>query len=166
MINSILAQPQFMTILVWGAIATAVMTLLMESAQLLGISRMSLPFLFGTAVTGRRDLATVFGFFLYGLGGLVFAFFYGLAFETLGHASWWIGTIMGFVHGLFLVAVFLPLLPHVHPRMATDYDGPSVRRRLEPPGAFGMNYGQRTPLITILGQTIYGAILGSVYVVN
>lgn len=151
------------TVLVWGAVATATMTTLMEGGQLLGQSRMSLPFLFGTAFAGRRDLAVVLGFVLYSAGGILFAFFYAAAFATLGYVSWWLGTLMGFAHGLFLVAVFLPLLPYVHPRMANEYDGPTKTRRLEPPGPFGLNYGRRTPLITIAGQTLYGAILGAAF---
>lgn len=154
------------SVLIWGLIATAVMTSLMEGGQLLGFSRLSLPFLFGTMVTGRRDLATVLGFFMYSFGGLLFAFFYALAFEALKFATWWLGMVMGAAHGLFLITVFLPLLPHIHPRMATEYDGPTATRRMEPPGAFGLNYGYRTPLITVLGQTVYGAILGATYIVR
>jgi hypothetical protein len=45
--------------------------------------------------------------------------------------------------------------------MATEYDGPTYRRRLQPPGFFGLNYGYRTPLATILGHALYGAILGA-----
>lgn len=149
------------TILIWGAIATAVMTSLMEGGQLAGLSRLSLPFLFGTFVSGRRDRAIICGFLLYACGGLLFAFFYDAAFRSLGMATWWVGGLMGLAHGIFLVTVFLPLLPHIHPRMATDYDGPTIKRRLEPPGAFGLNYGFSTPLITIVGQTIFGAILGA-----
>jgi len=151
------------TIFVWGLIATAGMTTLMEGAQLLNLSRMSLPFLFGTFVTGNRDRAMIFGFVLYSLGGLLFAVFYGLAFDVIGFASWWLGGILGLVHGLFLVTVFLPLLPYIHPRMATEYGGPTAARRLEPPGRFGLNYGRQTPLITVLAQTLFGVILGFAY---
>jgi len=58
-----------------------------------------------------------------------------------------------------LVAV-LPLLPYMHPRMASEYDGPTELRQLEPPGFMGFNYGLRTPLTTLLGQAVYGATLG------
>jgi hypothetical protein len=149
------------SIFVWGLAATAAMTTLMEGAQLFGLSRMSLPFLFGTFVTGNRNRAMIIGFILYSLGGLAFAFLYAFAFLTIGYASWWLGGLIGFAHGLFLVTVFLPLLPHVHPRMASEYDGPSPRRRIEPPGRFGLNYGARTPLITIAAQTLFGVILGA-----
>ena len=82
-------------IVFWGIIATAGMTTLLEGAQLLGFSRMSLPFLFGTFVTDRRDRAMVYGFLLYSAGGLLFAFFYAAGFYTVGISSWWLGTIMG-----------------------------------------------------------------------
>ena len=147
-------------ILVWGLIATAAMSSLLEGSHFFGYSRISLPFLFGTFVTGRRDRAVIYGFALYALGGLLFAWFYALAFTALDVVTWWVGGLMGLGHGFFLVAVFLPLLPFVHPRMRTDYDGPASRPQLEPPGPFGLNYGRRTPVITILAQAIFGLILG------
>jgi hypothetical protein len=146
-------------IVVWGAIATAVMSSLLEGSQLLGYSRISLPFLFGTFVTGRRDRAVIYGFVLYATGGLLFAWFYALAFTAIGPVVWWVGGLIGLAHGFFLVAVFLPLLPFVHPRMRTNYDGPASRPQLEPPGPFGHNYGRRTPDITNLAQTVFGVIL-------
>ena len=147
-------------ILIWGLVATAVMSTLMEGSQLLGLSRISLPFLFGTFVTGRRDAAVILGFVLYTLGGLLFACFYALAFASLEAAGWLVGGAIGLGHGFFLVTVFLPLLPFVHPRMTSIYDGPSPGERIEPPGPFGLNYGRRTPLITVVAQTVYGGILG------
>lgn len=147
-------------VLVWGAVATAVMSTLMEGSQLLGLSRISLPFLFGTFVTGRRDRAIVLGFVLYALGGLLFSCFYALVFASLGRAGWWVGGAVGLGHGLFLVTVFLPLLPLVHPRMRSIYDGPSSGPQIEPPGPFGLHYGRQTPLITVFAQTVYGVILG------
>jgi hypothetical protein len=67
---------------------------------------------------------------------------------------------MGFVHGLFLLVCALPLLPFAHPRMASEYYGAASRRQLEPPGFLAMNYGYQTPIITMIGQTVYGATLG------
>ena len=147
-------------ILIWGLVATAVMSTLMEGSQLLGLSRISLPYLFGTFVTGRRDVAVILGFLLYTLGGLLFACFYALAFDSLEAAGWLLGGAIGLGHGLFLVTVFLPLLPFVHPRMTSIYDGPAPGARIEPPGPFGLHYGRRTPLITVVAQTAYGVILG------
>jgi hypothetical protein len=102
----------------------------------------------------------VLGFGLYTLGGWLFAFAYFLLFASLGVHSWWFGALVGLLHGLFLLVAALPLLPHLHPRMASEYDGPTELRQLEPPGFMGLNYGARTPLTTLLGQAIYGATLG------
>lgn len=149
-------------ILLWGLLATAVMTTIMEGAQLLGYSRMSLPFLFGTFFTGRRRAAMIWGYVLYLIGGWLFAILYALVLEEFG-GGWWIGLLLGLVHGLFLIVVFLPLLPYVHPRMATEYDGPAALGRLEPPGSFGLHYGRPTPVITVAAQTMYGLIFALGY---
>ena len=44
--------------------------------------------------------------------------------------------------------------------MASEYDGATALRQLEPPGFMGLNYGPRTPLTTLAGQAVYGAVLG------
>ncbi|TPW26987.1 hypothetical protein [Pararhizobium mangrovi] len=150
-------------VLVWGLIATAIMSTVTEGAQMLGISRMSLPFLFGTMFASSRHRAQVIGYILYSLGGLVFGLVYVGVFYTLDYSSWWFGALMGFLHGLFLITVMLPTLPYVHPRMATDYDGPTSRRRVEPPGPFGLHYGRLTPTITVLAQALFGLVLGIAY---
>lgn len=95
--------------------------------------------------------------------GWVFAFFYALAFQALGLANGWLGALFGGLHGLFLLAVFLPLLAAIHPRMASEYDGPSPLRGLEPPVPFGLHYGIQTPLITMAGQMAYGLVMGIFY---
>lgn len=153
----------WLAIAVWGLIATAWMTTLLEGAQLLGYTRLSLPFLFGTFVTGDRRKAMIVGYGLYLVGGWLFAFLYALAFETAGRSTWWEGMLLGCGHGLFLTGVFLPSLPYVHPRIASEFDGPTDRRRLEPPGAFGLNYGGMTPLATIAAQTGFGLIMAVCY---
>lgn len=154
------AWPQ---VTLWGLLATAAMTVVLSASQGLGWSRLSMPYLFGAWVTGRRRAAHVLGFVLYLFGGWVFAVLYFLIFASLGHASWWAGALLGLAHGAFLLTVFLPLLPHVHPRLASEHDGPDARRRIEPPGFLGLNYGAATPLITLAGQLCYGAVLGFGY---
>lgn len=149
-------------VLVWGGLATLVMTTVLEGAQLVGLSRLGLPFLFGTFVTGNRRRAEIYGYFLYLLGGWLFAIVYALLLESLWPA-WWIGLIAGLVHGVFLIVVFLPMLSQIHPRIATRYDGPSARRRLEPPGPAGLNYGRATPVSTVLAQALYGLIFAIGY---
>jgi Na+(H+)/acetate symporter ActP len=146
--------------LLWGFVATAAMTSILSASQGLGLSRLSLPFLTGTFFVGNRYRAQLVGFVVYLIGGWIFALLYLALFVSLKEANWWIGMLIGLLHGLFLLLVVLPLLPHLHPRMATEYDGPSANRRLEPPGFMGLHYGFRTPVTTLLGQAIYGLILG------
>jgi uncharacterized membrane protein YagU involved in acid resistance len=148
-------------ILLWSLIGTMALTTILAGSQGLGLSRLSLPYLLGTVFSGNRRQATALGALLYMLGGFVFGFIYFLVMMHLGLVNWWIGTLFGALHGLFLLTAVLPVLPHLHPRMATEYDGPSGQRRLEPPGFLGLNYGYRTPLTTLFGHAVYGAIVGA-----
>ena len=148
-------------IMIWGMIAALSMIALLYASQNLGWTRLNLPFLLGSAFTDDRRAANVLGFLLYLVMGWFVSFFYYLVFEVAGNANWWIGAITGFVHGTLLLTAFFPLLPYLHPRVASEYDGPDVVRRLEPPGFLGLHYGYRTPAIALLAQVVYGAILGA-----
>jgi len=148
-------------ILVWGFAATATLSGVMYGAQRLGYSRLSIPFLIGTLFTGERSSAQALGVVSYLLGGWLFAFVYYFIFAAIGRTGWEIGLLIGAVHGAVLLVMLLPLLPYVHPRMASEYEGPSRGRRLQPPGFLGLNYGYRTPLTTIVAHALYGLILGA-----
>lgn len=150
-------------VLVWGLVATIALTTIMYGSQGAGLSRLSLPFLVGTCVTADRSRAVVWGFLIYTLGGWGFALLYAWLFTVLLMATWWLGAALGLLHSLFLLTVALPVLPHMHPRMASEYSGPTATRRLEPPGFMALNYGRRTPLITIAAHMVYGAIIGAGY---
>ena len=151
----------------WGLVASAAMATMLEGARLGGISRMSMPFLFGTFVVGGRRRAIIVGYILYLAGGWVFALVYALLLGSFALGSVWayagIGLVLGLAHGAFLIAVFLPLLPFVHPRLASGYDGPAALTRIEPPGSFGLNYGRATPAVTVGAQAAYGFVMGLGY---
>ncbi len=147
-------------VLLWALVATALMTTILQGSQGLGLSRLSLPFLFGTFVTADRGRAVLVGSLLYLGGGWAFAVLYFFIFASLGLATWWLGAATGALHGLFLL-VSLPAMAQLHPRVASEYDAPAAEPRLELPGFMGLNYGRQTPLTTLLGQTVYGAVLGA-----
>ncbi len=151
---------QIISILIWGFVATAALSAVMFGAQRLGYSRLSFPFLIGTMFTADRSAANTAGIVFYLLGGWLFAFVYYFIFASIGRTGWLVGAALGAGHGLVLLVMLLPLLPHMHPRMASEYEGPGHRRRLQPPGFLALHYGYRTPLTTILAHGIYGAILG------
>jgi hypothetical protein len=153
--------PHMMGMLVlWGLVATTAMAAVMQLAQGLGLSRLSLTFMMGTALSGRRDVATIVGFVLYVLGGWAFAFVYFAFLSSLGIETWWMGTVLGLFHAVFLLAA-LPLLPFVHPRMASEFHGATAIRQLEPPGFLATNYGYQTPLAALVAQMVYGGVLGA-----
>ena len=113
-------------LLLWGFVATVAMATILQASQGLGLSRMSLPFLMGSAVSGDRGRATVLGFLLYIAGGWLFAFLYFLFFQSVGLYTWWFGVLIGLIHGTFLLVLAIPLLPYVHPRMASEHHGATL----------------------------------------
>jgi hypothetical protein len=150
-------------VLLWGFCATLVLTTCLSLSQGLGLSRMSIILMLGTAFTRDRRRANLYGFALHLLNGVAFALVYALVFEDLRRATWWLGALMGLAQALFLLAVAMPLLPYVHPRMASEDYGPNPTHQLEPPGFLALNYGRLTPLTTLFAHLLYGAILGAFY---
>ena len=147
----------------WGFSATVVMTTTMAAGQGLGFTRMSLPFLLGTIFTPARDRAMVIGVGVHFVNGLVFALLYFAVFDAMNRATWWLGAGIGLVHALFVLTVGMAMLPGLHPHMVSEYYGPTPNRLLQPPGFMALNYGRRTPIVTIIGHLLYGGILGTFY---
>ena len=154
------------SILLWGFVATMVLTTIMQGGQSLGLSRMSLPFILGTMFTGNRDRAPMLGFLTHLLNGWLFAILYAGALESWGQATWWLGAGIGLVHAVVVLVALMPVLPGFHPRMASEQRGPEPTPMLEPPGFLGLNYGRRTPLLLVGAHLIYGAIIGGFYQVR
>ena len=144
----------------FGLIATAALTSVMTIAQLAGLTRLDLPLLLGTIVTEDPDRARVAGFFLHLLVGLGFALGYAAVFALLGEATWWLGALLGLLHVAVALTVLVPLLPGVHPRLASARAGRSSTAALEPPGLFGLNYGRETPAVAIAAHLVFGIALG------
>jgi hypothetical protein len=151
------------SVMLWGFVATMVMTTIMQAGQQLGLSRMSLPFVVGTMFSGNRDRAMVLGLLVHIVGGWLFACVYAFAFESWHHAGLLLGAAAGLLHGFVVLVALAPVLPSFHPRMASELRGPEPTRALEPPGFMGFNYGRRTPLLTLAAHVVYGGILGAFY---
>lgn len=149
--------------LIWGFAGTVVLTTLMAGSQALGLTRMNIPFMVGTMFTASRDRAKVYGVGLHLLNGWIFSLVYVAAFHVTGLFTWWFGAAIGLVHGAFVLAVVMPMLPGMHPRMASESRGPTVVRQLEPPGFLGRNYGVQTPASALAAHVVFGAILGFFY---
>lgn len=151
------------SIALWGFVATLLLSAVLAGAQGLGFTRISIPFIVGTMVSADRYTAMLAGFFLHFVNGWVFAVLYALVFESLDRAGWWLGALGGVVHAVFVLLVLMPLLPGLHPRMASERQGPTPTRALQPPGFLALHYGRQTPIVTLLAHVIYGAIIGAFY---
>ena len=144
----------------FGLVATTVLTAVMIAAQLAGLTRLDLPLLLGTIVTEDPDRARVAGFFIHLAIGEGFAFGYAAGFALLDRSTWWLGGLFGVLHVTAALTVLVPLVAGVHPRIASHRAGPESTAALEPPGLLGLNYGRQTPIVAIVAHLVYGIALG------
>ncbi|MEO6208837.1 MAG: hypothetical protein ABIQ10_01810 [Gemmatimonadaceae bacterium] len=149
--------------LLWGFVATLAQTTVMAGSQGLHLTRMNMPYMLGAMFTPSRDRAKLIGLGVHLLNGWIFSLLYVAAFHAWGRATWWGGLAVGFVHAIFVLTVGMRLLPGLHPRMASEQQGPTVMRQLEPPGFLALNYGYQTPISVLIAHLAYGVILGSFY---
>ena len=110
---------------VFGLVATTGLTAVMISAQLAGRTRLDLPLMLGTITTEDPDRARVAGFAIHLAIGQVFALFYAAGFAALDRSDWWLGAVFGLAHAAVALTVLVPLLPGIHPRMASERAGPT-----------------------------------------
>ena len=145
----------------FGLIATTALTAVMIAAQLGGITRLDIPLILGTLVTEDPDRARVVGFFIHLAVGQGFALGYALTFALLATATWWLGALLGLLHGVVALGVIVPVLAGVHPRMASSRAGLASTAALEPPGLFALSYGAQTPAVALAAHLAYGVLLGT-----
>lgn len=150
----------------WGALAggfvgTLVLTTALRTANELGLTRVDLPFLLGTAFTGDRARAKALGYLLHMVAGEGFALIYYAIFAAIDTSGWLVGALFGLLHGVVsATALVTILLPVVHPRMGSTLSAADSAPLLEPPGFLMRNYGRGTPIATVLAHIAYGAIVG------
>jgi hypothetical protein len=126
---------------VWAALAggfvgTLVLTTALRTANELGLTRVDLPFLLGTAVTPDRARAKALGYVMHGVAGELFALVYYATFTALGSSGWLLGALFGLLHGVVsATALVNVLLPVVHPRMGARSAPPTAARCSSPPAS-------------------------------
>lgn len=150
-------------VLLAGFVGTLVLTTLEAGAQQLHISRMSIPYLLGTMLTKERDKARLAGFVAHLFNGQLFALVYVAIFHAVHRSGVWRGLLLGLAHSAVVLLVAVPLLPSIHPRMASPEQGPEGARVLEPPGPFAIHYGFSTPAVVVVAHAIFGMIIGWLY---
>lgn len=144
----------------FGFGATVALTAILVAAQLAGRTRMDIPMLLGTMFVDDPDRARIVGSLMHLVNGQFFALFYASGFALLDLATWWLGGLFGLLHGIGALTLIIPLLPGIHPRMASDRQGPARDIVLEPPGLLGLNYGGATARVTLAAHVVYGMLLG------
>lgn len=143
-----------------GFLGTLVLTTVLRGASELGLTRMDLAFLLGTAVTENRRKAKAIGYVFHFMLGIVFAIVYGVLFVTIDYSSWWLGAVLGALQAFFVSTVLVNvLLPVVHPRMGTPETAANETALIEPPGFLMLNYGRNTFLITLAAHVAFGTIV-------
>jgi hypothetical protein len=145
---------------VFGLLATAALTAVLILSQLAGLTRMDLPMMLGTLVADDPDRARVVGFLIHLGMGQLFALGYALVFALVGHAGQLLGAGLGLLHAGVALTVLVPLLPGIHPRMASPRAGPAAGPALQPPGLLGLSYGRQTVLVGLVAHVVYGLALG------
>ena len=144
-----------------GFVGTLVLTTALRTANELGLTRVDLPFLLGTALTGDRARAKALGYLLHLLAGEMFALIYYAIFSAIDTSGWALGALLGLLHGIVSATALVNiLLPAVHPRMGSTLSAANSHPLLEPPGFLLRNYGSGTPIATLLAHVAYGAIVG------
>ncbi|MGH2846637.1 MAG: hypothetical protein ACRDL0_11580 [Thermoleophilaceae bacterium] len=144
-----------------GFVGTLVLTTALRTANELGLTRIDLPFLLGTAFTRDRTRAKALGYLLHLAAGEGFALVYYAIFVALDTNGWLLGALLGLLHGIVsATALVNVLLPVVHPRMGSSFSAADSSPLLEPPGFLLRNYGRGTPIATLLAHIAYGAIVG------
>ena len=144
-----------------GFIGTLVLTTALRAANELGLTRVDLPFLLGTAVTRDRARAKALGYLMHVVAGELFALVYFAIFAAIDTSGWSLGALFGLLHGIVsATALVNVLLPVIHPRMGSVLSAADSSPLLEPPGFLMRNYGRATPIATLLAHLAYGAIVG------
>src|SRR5919106_5268414 len=142
----------------WGAVAggfvgTLVLTTALRAANELGLTRIDLPFLLGTAVTSDRGRAKAAGYLMHLVAGELFSLVYFAIFTAIDSSGWMLGALFGLLHGIVsATALVNVLLPVVHPRMGSTLTAANSSPLLEPPGFLMRNYGRGTPTVALLAH--------------
>ncbi len=139
-----------------GIVATVAFTLFTKMGNAIGMTRMDLLDLIGSAAvepgTGR---SRVLGALIHHTNGALLAVFwaYGVALVDLP-ANWWTGALWGVILTAFAL-VMMSSIGAVHPAIR--------RHQQDDPGPAATNVGAMTPVGSLMGHVVYGVVLGLGY---
>ncbi len=159
--------------LVAGLVGSIAMTVLMQAASAMGMTRMpSMPLLQGSMMTDDASKATRIGIVTHivMMGTVVFGLIYAALFVAFDASGLLVGAGIGLVHGI-IAGFGMLMMGAMHPRMVPPPvadDGDVVTTtpgelRIVEPGLFAKNYGPMTPMGLLVGHVVFGLVVGLVY---
>src|SRR5687768_12935986 len=96
--------------ILWGFVATVILSSLLVACRGLHLTRIDIPFLLGTIWTDDRDKAKWSGAILHFFFGWAFALIYVWAFEITGFETWWFGMLIGLIHAVFVLTAGMDIV--------------------------------------------------------
>lgn len=142
--------------ILWGVVATVVFTLFSLMGKAMGMTRMDLLDLLGSAVlTPGTGASKMLGAAMHHMNGaiLAVAWVYGAALLEV-QADWVSAVIWGAILWV-LALLMMTTIGSVHPAIR---DG-----RQDDPGPAATNFGKMTPVGSLMGHLVYGLVLGLTY---
>ncbi len=128
-----------------GVVGTAVMTILMYVAPMMGMPKMDIIGMLGSMITTDKRQATGLGLAMHMMMGILFALVYALLWSAgVGGATALWGIVFGAIHTI-AVLIVMPMMMRVHPR---------------PPE---MDSGPMTMMGQLVGHMVFGLVVALVY---
>lgn len=166
--------------LVAGFAGAVAMSLVMAAGRAARLTSMPpMPVILGSMMAARRNIIRPIGLVLHYvvLSTFVFGLIYAALFTAFDSASWWVGALIGLVHGVLVGAIAMPMMPAVNPRMRrepamahagggppqTIVERPGGTIELTAPRFMGRGYGAMTPAGLVIAHIVYGIVVATVY---
>jgi hypothetical protein len=142
--------------IVWGVVATVVFTLFSMMGKAMGMTRMDLLDLMGSNVAPAGSGASkAVGAAIHHMNGALLGIFGAYGAVLVGTE---LDVVSGIVWGVVLTAFALLMMTTV------GSVHPAIRRGEQTdPGPAATNFGRMTPMGSLMGHVVYGAVLGLGY---
>jgi hypothetical protein len=134
-----------------GLVATAIMTMLMYAAPMMGMPKMDMGQMIGSMVLPVGRTAFAMGLLIHFVMGVAFAIIYALVWHGAGiPVTWWTGLIFGAVH-FVVAAIGMGMMSFTHPEINAG--------RLPSP----MERGSINMAMLLMGHLIFGVVVALIY---
>jgi hypothetical protein len=141
---------------VWGAVATVVFTLFSMMGKAMGMTRMDLLDLLGSVATRpHTPQSKAVGAVVHLMNGAILAVGWAYAARLIGVELNWVSAMAWGAVLWLLALLMMSTMGAVHPAIR--------QRRQDDPGTAATNFGTMTPVGSLMGHLVWGAVLGLLY---